>query len=120
MAQTVSTLRNSCTVPIAIGIMVVGLFLFMTRRISEVCLIVFLVCGVAIWAVGELGRSTESAADLNLRAAEIEGNSRSLLLATTQEKTRHLRVQFWIKLVGFGIAAISLFTVLLGKVHFGH
>jgi len=116
--------RSSCAVPVAIGIMVFGLLLFMTRKINGVCFALFLICGSLVWlasyAIEEFGQKIENAASFNLKASEILGNACPLLLAASQKKTQHLNLEIRIKLISFATAIITFGTILLKVVFHLH
>jgi DMSO reductase anchor subunit len=115
MAQTVNILRSSFTAPLAIGIMVVGLFLLCTKRISEGCFLLLMVLGGAVWLVPKIldGLNEFSIAQLN------NDTSHQNLLAE-KEKTKQLKFHVIIKFLGFAAPIIGLIVFLLKKLLLAH
>jgi len=116
MAQTINNMvRNSCAVPIAIGIMVVGLFFFCTRRISEGGFLFMLALGCAVWIIGQMlpAYTGPNIAQLNF------ATSQQNLLAE-KEKTKRLKFQTILTFLALAGGIIKLLILLLSKIHFGH
>lgn len=115
MAQTLTIFRSSYTVPIAIGIMALGVFLLCMQKISERCFICLMVLGcVALFVPLLFAGLTESS------IAQLNNNTSQLNLLAEKEKTKQLTRSTIIKFLSVAGSIISFITLLLSKIHFGH
>ena len=115
MAQGLNIFRASYTAPLAIGIMVVGLFLLYTRKITEGCFLFLMVLGCAVWLIPKfLDGFTE------LSIAQLNNSTSQHNLLAEQEKTTQLKFQAVIKFIGCVAPIVSFIVFLLRKIHFGH